>query len=199
MASSPQTGTSIEVVNFPKGTILFRQGDKGEAAYLVNTGSVGIFRENEGRRIPLATIRSGELLGEMAVIDGSPRLTTAFTLEDCTITVIGTAALADMMRRADPFIRALLHMLLNSLRNVHDSYTPKARSLLDSIGTLQRHSDHLAKFLQGNLTPELKDALGAKLSEMNDAVSELRNIANAHRVHDRRDNAILSDADLPAG
>ncbi len=46
---------AIEVVTYPKGTTLFRQGDAGDAAFIVNSGSVGIYREVEGKRIPLAS------------------------------------------------------------------------------------------------------------------------------------------------
>jgi len=68
---------AIEVVTYPKGTTLFRQGEPGDAAFIVNSGSVGIYREVEGKRVPLATLRKGELFGKMAVIDGSPRMATA--------------------------------------------------------------------------------------------------------------------------
>jgi len=199
MASAPSDATALEVVTFKKGSVLFRQGDKGDAAYLVNEGAVALFREHEGHRTPLATIQKGELLGEMAVVDGTPRLATAYALEDSTVTVISVAAISDTMRAADPFMKALIQMLLSNVRSVHDSYTPRARSLLDSVGALQRQSDMLAKFMQGNLTPEFKQALGEKLKEMNDAVKELRRVATTHREHDRRGNAIPSEADLPVG
>ena len=55
---------SIEVGNFPKGKVLFKQGEKGDAAYIVNSGAVGMYREAQGRKIPLATVRRGELFGD---------------------------------------------------------------------------------------------------------------------------------------
>lgn len=199
MAPTARDAASLKVVTFKKGAVLFRQGDKGDAAYLVNDGAVALFREQDGRRTPLATIRKGELFGEMAVIDGTPRQATAYALEDSAITVMSVAEITDTMRAADPFMRALIQMLLNNVRNVHDSYTPRARSFLDSVGALQRQSDMLGKFLQGNLTPEFKTALGDKLKEMNEVVKELRRVATTHRDHDRRENAIPSEADLPVG
>jgi CRP/FNR family transcriptional regulator, cyclic AMP receptor protein len=124
---------SIQVAVYTKGQALFRQGDKGDAAFLVKSGSVAIFREADGRRIPLATIRRGELFGEMAVIDNSARMATAFTLEESTLMMISVDVMMDKIRKSDPFIKALVHMLMNNLRSVHDSYTPKSRSLLDSV------------------------------------------------------------------
>ena len=90
---------AIEVVTYPKGTTLFRQGEAGDAAFIVNAGSIGIYREVEGKRVPLATLRKGEPFGEMAVIDGSPRMATAFTLEDCTLTMISVALMTEKMKK----------------------------------------------------------------------------------------------------
>ncbi len=189
---------SIQLANFPKGKVLFRQGDRGGAAYIVESGAVGIFRETGDRKIPLATLRKGELFGEMAVIDNSPRMATAFTLEESTLMVISIEALTDKMRKADPFIKALVTMLMSNLRNVHDSYTPKSRSLLDSVTSLQKQSEFVARFMQSSIAPELKNELQAKLQEFDAVVKELRRIAMTHRAQDRREDAIPSESDLPA-
>ncbi|MDX2223318.1 MAG: cyclic nucleotide-binding domain-containing protein [Rhodospirillaceae bacterium] len=197
MSLTPLDETSIEVLNVPKGKILFRQGDAGDAAYVVNAGAVGIYREVDGRKVPLATVRRGELFGEMAVIDGSPRMATAFTLEDSTLMRISVDTISDKMRKADPFVKALIHMLMNNLRSVHDSYTPKARTLLDSVNTLQRQSDMVAKVPTDRMPAELKAALAAKLAALETVVKDLRTLAAAMRELERRDNAIPHDGDLP--
>src|ERR1700743_3716327 len=109
---------SVAVQYFAKGKVLFKQGEKGEEAYIVNSGAIGLYREAQGRKIPLATVRRGGLLGEIAGIGGSPRMPTAFTLEDSAVMVIPMDIMVDKMRKADSFIRALIHMLMNNLRHV---------------------------------------------------------------------------------
>src|ERR1700749_2284704 len=105
----PSGSDDIQNISFPKGKVLFKQGEKANAAYIVNSGAVGIYRESQGRKIPLATVRKGELFGEMAAIDGSPRMATAFPLEDSTLMVISVESMIDKMKKADSFIRALIH------------------------------------------------------------------------------------------
>ncbi len=188
---------SIEVVTFPKGKVLFRQGDRGAQAYLVNSGAVGLFREAGDRRIPLATVRKGEFFGEMAVIDNSPRMATAFTLEDSNLMVISIDTLMNKMKRSDPFIKALAQMLMNNLRSVHDSYTPKSRSLLDSVNSLQKQSELVARFMKTTIAPELKGQLEQKLTEFDQVIKDLRRIAMTHRAQDRREDAIPNEIDLP--
>ncbi len=48
------------------------------------------------------------LLGEMAVIDNSPRTATARALTDCTLTPIDRRQFAERLAAADPVVRALL-------------------------------------------------------------------------------------------
>jgi CRP/FNR family cyclic AMP-dependent transcriptional regulator len=188
--------TSIEVINFPKGKVLFKQGDKGDSAYIVNSGAVGMYREAQGRKIPLATVRRGELFGEMAVIDPSPRLATAFTLEDSALMVIPIDIMLDKLRRADPFIRALIHMLMNNLRGVHESYSPKSRSLADAVNMLGRQSDIVMRLIQGDLPPKFRPELDAKLKGLDGVIKDLRQVAAKHREEDKRDDA-MPEADLP--
>ena len=181
---------AIEVVNYLKGTTLFRQGEAGDVAFIVNSGSIGIYREVEGKKVPLATLRKGELFGEMAVIDGSPRMATAFTLEDCTLTMISVDLMTEKMKKTDPFIKALITMLLGNLRSVHDSYTPKARSLVDSVSTLARQSDSLTKYLTDNEDMDLPVDIAVKVGEFNAIVGTLQDIAEKHKGKDRRSDAM---------
>jgi CRP/FNR family cyclic AMP-dependent transcriptional regulator len=194
---APADDQAIEVINFPKGKVLFKQGEKSDAAYIVNSGAVGMYREAQGRKIPLATVRRGELFGEMAAIDNSPRMATAFTLEESALMVVPIGIMLDKLRKADPFIRAMIHMLMNNLRGVHESYMPKSRSLADAITMLNRQYEIVSRFAQSDLPPAFRTDLAAKLKGMDAVIKELRRIAALHREEDKREDAIPSEADLP--
>ncbi|TAL04765.1 MAG: cyclic nucleotide-binding domain-containing protein [Rhodospirillaceae bacterium] len=196
MASGPDDHT-IEIVAFPKGSVLFKQGDKGEAAYILNSGTVGLYRESLGRRVPLASVRRGEMFGEMAATDGSPRLASAFAIEDSVLMVIPAAAMRDKMRTADPFVKAMIDMLSGNLRRVHETHTPKSRSLLDGVNALLRQCDVIGRFLQANLPQEFKAELSLRLKTLGSLLKEMRRIAMTHREQDRRDDAVPHEADLP--
>ncbi|MSO72586.1 MAG: cyclic nucleotide-binding domain-containing protein [Rhodospirillaceae bacterium] len=177
---------SIEVLNFPKGTHLFKQGDAGNADYVVNTGAIGLFREAHGRKIPLATVRRGEVFGELSAIDASPRMATAFTLEDANVMVIPVEIMADKLRKADPLIGTIAAMMMQTLRGVHETYLPKSRSLADAITQLGRQSEIVERFLQSDLPAAFRSDLSAKLEKLNKVIGELRGVAAAHRGEERR-------------
>lgn len=188
---------ALERVTRPRGTVLFRQGDRGQAVYLVNEGAVGLYRESSGQRSPLATIRKGEMFGEMAAIDDSVRQATAVTLEDSELTVINVHETAEKLRSSDPFIRALVVMLMSNLRNVHEAYTPKSRSVLDCVNALQRLNDLVGRFMQAKAARGLKADLEGKLVELDAVLKDLRRIVMTYRNDDRRHDAIPSDTDFP--
>jgi CRP-like cAMP-binding protein len=186
----------MELAQVRKGSILFKQGDRGDAAFLVTDGIIGIYREAEGQKTPLATIRQGELFGEMAVIDGSPRMATAFAVSDATLTVISADTITEKMRKADPFIKSLVQMLLRNLRTVHNSYVPKPRSLHDAIGALERHRDILSGFLKAAETNDFTAGLTERLKPFNAALESLQAHVAANRGRDRRDNSVPDAAAL---
>ena len=137
------------------------------------------------------------MFGEMAVADGSPRLASAFAVEDSVLIVIPAAIMREKMRRTDPFVRALIDMLANNLRRVHETHTPKSRSLLDGVNGVKRQCDVISRFLNVELPPDFKAELSSRLKTTEALLTDLRGMAMAHRDQDRRDDAVPHEADLP--
>ena len=72
--------------SFKKGEVLFFEGEPGDALYIVNTGTVKVYRVAEdGREKTLALLGAGEFFGEMALLDEGPRSAIAETLEPCEL------------------------------------------------------------------------------------------------------------------
>jgi len=68
---------------FPKGTILFNEGDEGKEMYLINSGEVKLSRKTPQGDVVLARLGFGEFFGEMSVITNQPRSIKAETVTDC--------------------------------------------------------------------------------------------------------------------
>ncbi len=186
-----------DISTIPRGTVLFRSGDAADAAYLVNDGAIGLYRESQGRRVPLGTVRRGEMFGELAVLDGSPREASAVALEDSSVIVISRTDLAAAMASADPLLQALAEVYSRNLRRVYESYTPKSRSLLDAVNSLSRQYETVSRFVRGTMQADLRRAFDGRMKVLDGLVKDMRRIAMAHREHDRRDDAVPHEADLP--
>jgi CRP-like cAMP-binding protein len=187
----------LEARSHPRGAILFRQGDPGDAAYIVTAGTIGLYREAQGRRVPLASVRPGEVFGELVVADGSTRQASAVALEDSATLVLPADVLAARLDTADPLVRLLVKILAGNLRQVHDAYTPRSRSLLDAVNSLARQYDVVSRFLRGNVPADVREQAELRLKPLAERIREMREVAMAHRRQDRRDDAIPHEADLP--
>ena len=75
----------LRPVKFKAGELIFRQGDEGRAAFVIQSGAVEIFLQAEQKAIIVARFQKGEIFGELALIDGSPRSAGARAMTHCEI------------------------------------------------------------------------------------------------------------------
>ena len=86
---------------FPAGTVLIKQGDVGEAAFVIVSGFAEVTR---GKR-KLGVLTVGDCFGEMSYLgkEGSPRTATVTTASDCVLMKVCAADL----RAASPYCKVL--------------------------------------------------------------------------------------------
>ena len=66
-------GKRLTLLEFEAGATVFRQGDPGDACYLVRSGVVDVIREDAGGRRVVATLGAGDIVGESALLTSTPR------------------------------------------------------------------------------------------------------------------------------
>lgn len=62
------------------GEAIVRQGEMGDCMFVIQKGSVEIFREESGRMVLLTELGPGDIFGEMALCDKAPRSATVRAL-----------------------------------------------------------------------------------------------------------------------
>ena len=78
--------TRVEHVNFAAGDTIFCENDKGDALYVVDSGSVHIWvLDEDAEPVTLTELTPGHFFGELAVLDRGPRSTNATALTDTTL------------------------------------------------------------------------------------------------------------------
>jgi CRP-like cAMP-binding protein len=72
---------------FPKGAVIFRQGDPGDALYLIESGRVRIHAHltEHGEEVGVTTLGDGETFGEIALVTGIPRTATVEAEENTVV------------------------------------------------------------------------------------------------------------------
>jgi CRP/FNR family cyclic AMP-dependent transcriptional regulator len=75
--------TRVEHVNFKADQTIFNENDKGDALYVVESGSVRIWIiDEDAEPVTLTELNEGEFFGELAVLDRGPRSTNATAITD---------------------------------------------------------------------------------------------------------------------
>ncbi len=99
---------------FSSGQIIFKEGQPGNSAYIVQSGTVELSRGG----IPFAQLRENAIFGEMALIDGEPRMATAAAKDDVVVIVLPKSLVDRKLEGIDPFVSRLLHILVANVRSI---------------------------------------------------------------------------------
>ncbi|MBB4266329.1 cyclic nucleotide-binding domain-containing protein [Roseospira visakhapatnamensis] len=121
-AGTPPEGTSAgpleTMLTLTPGEVLFREGDTGDRAYVVRHGRLEVSRRFGSAEVVIAVDGPGTIVGEMALIDDSPRSATVRALETTEVTVIPKEAFQFHLARTDPVTRMLLERFVTIIRSI---------------------------------------------------------------------------------
>jgi CRP-like cAMP-binding protein len=86
------------LTHFEKGKVLFKEGDRGEDMYIVQSGKVAIKKKLAEGETTLAVLEKGDFFGEMAILERMPRSASAEVIEDGDLIVIAGEMFGDMIK-----------------------------------------------------------------------------------------------------
>ncbi len=107
--------------SYAKNTIVFSQGDAGDALFGVASGRVRISACGpDGREVFLNIMEPGDAFGEIAVVDGRPRTAGAVTIDPTVLIVIRRADFLAALERSPDLAMHLLQLFCQRLRWTSD-------------------------------------------------------------------------------
>lgn len=102
----------------PPGTVIFRQGDKPDFAYIVMSGEVEISVVRDGKRVVLVNVQPKQIFGELALLEDKPRSATATTIMGCQVVAFTKEQLEAKIGSLDPFTRYWVLYLTDRVRDL---------------------------------------------------------------------------------
>ncbi len=173
-----------EIQHFPKDAILFREGDRGNALYVVLSGRVKVVKlADDGREFILASFGPGELFGEMALFDADEKRTaTVVTFEPSSLLVISGKLFMAMLMENPAISLSLLRTVTQRLKESSARFAN-----LIFLDTYSRVGNYLVKMAQdggrrladGSLVitrppqQEIADFVGSSRETVSRALKEL--------------------------
>jgi CRP-like cAMP-binding protein len=137
-------GQSARQVKYPDRSVVFHEGDPGDFLLVLLTGRVKVsLVGEEGKEITLRQLGPPSFLGEMALLDGSPRSATVTTLEKTTCLMLGRDEFLNLMRSHVELMTRVLQHLTGTLRNATEQI--RSLSMYDIHGRVIRGLLQLTK------------------------------------------------------
>jgi CRP-like cAMP-binding protein len=96
------------------GKVIFAQGDPGDVMYVVVEGQAQVMVDGK----LLETVRTGGILGEMALIDAGPRSASAIAKTQCVLVPIDEKRFSDLVKRRPEFALHVMRVLAHRLRRM---------------------------------------------------------------------------------
>jgi CRP-like cAMP-binding protein len=195
---------SFRPVKFAAGQILFARGDAGDRLYVVEQGRVRLaIATEEGRELSVRHAVPGDLLGEIAVLDGSSRSAEAVAITPVVAHALGRSALLQLIARHPPIALGVIGLLCRRLRETTEQLkgialfsveVRLARFLLTSLGGRRAAPGKRVPLDLTISQSELAQLLGASRPKVNGALGALEKSGAVKRTADR----LYCDPDLLA-
>lgn len=101
------------------GELLFSQGDSGSECFVILSGMLEVLTYINGTEHRLETYRAGQLIGEMALIDRSPRSATVRVLETAILAVLTEREFVQLLRSSPDMALTMLRNSTTRVRNTN--------------------------------------------------------------------------------
>jgi CRP-like cAMP-binding protein len=100
---------------YPKDSMVFSEGEPGDELYIIQKGAVKIAKIVDNNEVLLAILKTGDIFGEMALLESKPRAACAVAYEDCMVMAVNRANFEQMVGTQPQIIARLTTLLADRI------------------------------------------------------------------------------------
>jgi signal transduction histidine kinase/predicted CoA-binding protein len=130
----------VEEVRLRPGELLIAEGSIGTCAYVIQEGQLEVLKQAGRREVLLAVHGSGQVIGEMALVERAPRMATVRARTDALVLAIHQNELDKLLDSSPSAVRAILRTVLARWRNTEAQLRQSEK--LVQLGTLSAGIAH---------------------------------------------------------
>ncbi|MCY1006806.1 serine/threonine-protein kinase [Nannocystis pusilla] len=102
---------SFQTVRFAAGDHVIREGEIGDAAYIVLAGRLEVYKLEAGHHVSLRWLGPGDVFGETSIFAASRRTASVLVVEDATLTKITSDLIEEELTSMKPWMGAFVRTL----------------------------------------------------------------------------------------
>ena len=205
-AAADALAHTLEPAEFPRGHVVFAEGEPGDRLYIIQAGKVKLGRKSpDGRENLLAIMGPSDMFGELSILDPGPRTTSATTITDLCAVAIDREALRAWMVERPEITERLLRLLARRLQRTNDTVADLiftgvpgrvAKQLLQLAQRFGTQEDGSLRVTHDLTQEEIAQLVGASRETVNKALAHF-----AHRGWLRLEgkSVLISDSERLAG
>lgn len=167
---------------FEAGDVLFREGDLGTQAYLLEEGRVRLIKRVRGVERSLMVLKPGDFFGESALMSGATRSSTAIAVSSGQALALDATTLTSLLQKNPDIAGRIVQQLVRRLRDAEDQIEIMMLSDTQSkvVSALLKLAQQTRDQVPGNVTAftispmELSTRVGADVDTVKRAVQQLR-------------------------
>ncbi|MFH1738855.1 MAG: SUMF1/EgtB/PvdO family nonheme iron enzyme [bacterium] len=129
---------NVAKVCVAKGDYLFRAGDEGDCAYLVEEGRLQVLQDLWGAEFVIAEIGPHEIVGEMAILGDQPRMASVRALETTTLATLSRESIHRLLETNPGMAKRLFKVLIRRLAELNGIIIEQLQQKYDLQETGQR-------------------------------------------------------------
>ena len=102
----------------PKGALLFSQGDEADGLFIIKSGRAKVFISDEnGKEMMIAVLGPGEVVGEIASLDGEVRTASVVAMEPSTVLRIAQGDFKGFLKENHELAFEIIQVLTRRIRS----------------------------------------------------------------------------------
>lgn len=181
----------MRLVRYPPKATLFCKGDPGTNMMAMVRGRAKVCTHSEdGKELVLNLINAGDVVGEIALLDGAARTADAVTLEDCEVLVLERRDFIPFLARHPETCLKLIKVLCDRVRRT--SQMLEESLFLEGSARVAKRLEHLAT-LFGRRVPEgIEITIKLSQQQLGNMVGMSRESMNKLLGQWRRDKLVLT-------
>lgn len=128
---------SFNKVKFVKNKVVIKQGEHGNALYLVATGSFSVYATNDGKKQKLGEVKPGSCFGEGALVTDEPRNATVVCDQSGIVYRIDRNEFNKAFKDRSEELKAFVRLISRRSRALHRSvFRPEPRRIKELISSV---------------------------------------------------------------